>query len=150
MWFPLLRAANKAIVSGENIVHWLIVCASEPIIWAYHITGSNQPSESERQPRNELIAAITGHGRTRTQCSLSRTEQWLCTCVISLCTFPLYNSALSGEDEPRRLVFYFKYIVVLRIKVYDSFESDKQSKWVSSTVSDISLATKSSLYRFTS
>ena len=70
-------------------------------VWAHYITGSNQPTSRCYYWRSKD--------------SLSRTGQWLCTCVIILCSFlcrPLQNnnvkwpnSALSGKREPRRLMF---------------------------------------------
>ena len=44
------------------------------------------------------------------------------------------NSALSEERE-RRLIFlkfFFKFIAVSQIQFRDSFDSDKQSKWLKS------------------
>ena len=45
------------------------------------------------------------------------------------------NSALSEELELRGLIFlkfYFKFIAVSQILFRDSFDSDKQSKWLKS------------------
>ena len=45
------------------------------------------------------------------------------------------NFALSEELELRRLIFlkfYFKFISVSQIQFRDSFDSDKQSKWLKS------------------
>ena len=45
------------------------------------------------------------------------------------------NSALSEERELRKAnftKFYFKFIAVSQIKYSDSFDSDKQSKWLKS------------------
>ena len=41
------------------------------------------------------------------------------------------DSALSGEHEPRRLVFNFcfKFIIVSQIQSGDTFDNDKESKW---------------------
>ena len=42
------------------------------------------------------------------------------------------NSALSEERELRRLIYYFKFIAVSQIQFRDSFDGDKQSKWLKS------------------
>ena len=45
------------------------------------------------------------------------------------------NSSLPGERELRRLIFlksYIKFIAVYQIQFCDSFDSDKQSKWLKS------------------